>query len=76
MVGACCVRKMGEFIDHKASMITDDDPLRGLLFYQDLGFSLTLHVLQERRRRCEHPHLRRKGKSYFDHHFDHHMVKH
>ena len=27
-------------------MITDEDPLRGLLFYQDLGFSLTLHVLK------------------------------
>jgi len=23
----------GEFIDYKASMITDEDPLRGLLFY-------------------------------------------
>ena len=29
-------------------MITDVDPLRGLLFYQDLGFSLTLHVLLKR----------------------------
>jgi len=35
-------------------MITDEDPLRGLLFYEDLGFSHTLHVLKERRRRCEH----------------------
>jgi len=25
-------------------MITDEDPLRGLLFYLDLGFSHTLHV--------------------------------
>ena len=29
-----------EFIDYKTSMITDEDPLRGLLFYQDLGFSI------------------------------------
>jgi len=39
-------------------MITDEDPLRGLLFYQDLSFSHTLHVLKERTRRCEYPHLR------------------
>jgi len=50
-----------ELIDYKTSMIIDEDPLRGLLFYSDLGFSLTLHVLKERRRRCEHPHLREKG---------------
>ena len=43
-----------EFIDYTTSMITDKDPLRGLLFYWDLGLSLTLHVLKERRRRCEH----------------------
>ena len=43
----------GEFIDYKTSMITGADPLRGL-FYYDLGFSHTLHVLQERRRRCKH----------------------
>jgi len=42
-------------------MITDEDPLRGLLFYQDLVFSHTPHVIKERRRRCEHPHLRGKG---------------
>jgi len=42
-------------------MITDEDPLRGLLFCQGLGFSLTLHVLKERSRRYEHPHLRGKG---------------
>jgi len=30
--------------DYKTSMITDEDPLRGLLFYRDLGFSHTLHV--------------------------------
>ena len=42
-------------------MITDEDPLRGLLFYLYLGFSHTLHVLKERRRRCEHSHLRVKG---------------
>ena len=28
-----------EFIDYTTSMITDEDPLRGLLFYQDLGFN-------------------------------------
>ena len=28
-------------------MITDEDPLRGLLFYLDLGFSHTLHVLKK-----------------------------
>ena len=39
-----------EFIDYKTSMITDQDPLQGLLFYKDLGFSHTLHVLKERRR--------------------------
>ena len=32
-----------ELIDYKTIMITDEDPLRGLLFYQDLGFSPTLH---------------------------------
>ena len=26
-------------------MITDEDPLQGLLFYKDLGISHTLHVL-------------------------------
>ena len=39
-----------EFLDHKTSMITDEDPLRDLLFYSDLGFSQTepfLHVLTE-----------------------------
>jgi len=34
-----------EFIDYTTSMITDEDPLQGLLFYWDLGFSHTLHVL-------------------------------
>ena len=29
-------------MDYKTSMITDEDPLRGLLFYWDLGFSHTL----------------------------------
>ena len=32
-----------ELIDHTTSMITDGDPLRGLLFYSHLGFSHTLH---------------------------------
>ena len=47
------VRVQGErkFIDYTTSMITDEDPLRGLVFYWDLGFSHTLHVLKERRRR-------------------------
>ena len=38
-----------EFIDYKTSMVTDEDPLRGLFFYHDLGFSHTLHVLKETR---------------------------
>jgi hypothetical protein len=33
-----------EFIDYKTSMITDEDPLRRLLFYEDLGFFHTQHV--------------------------------
>ena len=33
-------------------MITDEDPLLGLLFLKDLGSSHTRHVLTERRRRC------------------------
>jgi len=37
-----------EFIDYKTSMITDEDPLRGLLFYSDLGLSHPLHGLKER----------------------------
>ena len=28
-----CARSWGEFIDYKTSMITDEDPLRGLLCY-------------------------------------------
>ena len=43
-----------EYLDYKNSMITGEDPLRGLLFYWDLSFSHTLHVLEERRRKCEH----------------------
>jgi hypothetical protein len=39
----------GEFIDYKTSLITDEDPLRRLLFYWDLGFSHTLHILKEAR---------------------------
>ena len=39
-------RALREFIDYKTSMITNEDPLRGLLFYQDLGFCHTLHVLK------------------------------
>jgi len=38
-----------ELIDRKTSMISDKDPLGGLLFHWDLGFSHTLHVLKERR---------------------------
>ena len=41
------VSKMRAFADHQASMITDKQPLRGVLFYQDPGFSLTLHVLKQ-----------------------------
>ena len=37
-----------EFIDYTTSMITDEDLLQGLLIYQDLVFSHTLHVLKER----------------------------
>jgi len=36
-------------------MITDEDPLRGLLFYWDLGFSHTLHVLTCQRDRDSAP---------------------
>ena len=36
-----------EFIDHKTSIITDEDLLRGLLFYKDLGLSHALHVLTD-----------------------------
>ena len=32
-----------EFIHFKTSMITGEDPLRGLLFYLDPGFAHTLH---------------------------------
>ena len=34
-------------IPYKTSMFTDEEPLRGLLFHQYLGFSPTLHVLQD-----------------------------
>jgi len=44
------LRLVRELFDYKTSMITDEDPLRGLLFYQDLGFSRTLHVLNLVRR--------------------------
>ena len=37
-------------IDYKTSMTTDEDPLRVMLFYMDLGFSYTLHIHTERRR--------------------------
>ena len=36
-------------MNYKTSMITDEEPLQELLFYKDLGFSHTLHVLKERR---------------------------
>ena len=54
-------RQIREFIDYKTSMVTDEDPLRGLLFYQSRAFSHTLHVLNDMRRRCEHSHLWGKG---------------
>ena len=46
--GICASLPMGEFIDYKTSMITDEDPLRGLLFWWDLGFSHTRHVLTKK----------------------------
>ena len=42
-------------------MITEEDPLRGLLFYSDLGFSHTLRVLAG-------------WSSGFDHQFDHETI--
>ena len=60
-----------DLVDCKTSMITDEDPPRGLLFYSDLGFSHTLHVLTERRRRCEHPHLLGLDQLMVKIHFDH-----
>ena len=44
---------VGQFIDYKTSMVTDEDPLRGFCFYWDLAFFHTLHVFKERRRRCK-----------------------
>ena len=44
---------VGQFIDYKTSMVTDEDPLRGFFFYWDLAFFHTLHVLEERRRRSK-----------------------
>ena len=41
-----CVKVL---IDYKTSMITYSDPRRGYLFYEAPGFSLTLHVVEERR---------------------------
>ena len=35
------------FIDYKTSVFADEEPLRGLLFHLDLGFSHTLHVLED-----------------------------
>jgi len=43
-VPAACGR---ESIDHKTSMIKYKVPLRGLLFYQDLGFSHALPFLKK-----------------------------
>ena len=48
-----------ESIDYTTGTITAEDPLRRLLFDKDCGFSHTLHVLQERRRRYEHPEAER-----------------
>jgi len=42
-------------------MIIDEDSKRDLLFYSDLGFSHTLHIREEGRQRCEHPHFREMG---------------
>ena len=41
----------GDFIDSRTSMLKDSEPLQGLLFSQDLGFSHILHVLKGGRRR-------------------------
>ena len=35
-------------------MIIDEDPLRGLLFYQDLSFSHILHLLKATHVRSDH----------------------
>ena len=42
-----CVNVQVELVDYKTSMITDEDPQRGLLSYQDLGFAHTRHFLQK-----------------------------
>ena len=41
-----------EFIDYKTSMITDQDPLRGLLFYKDLVFLTHFTFLKHDFVRC------------------------
>jgi len=54
-----------DFIDYKTSMITDEDLLRGLLFYLDLGILHTRHLLNEMYERgasnveqpCHVPHI-------------------
>ena len=45
------------------SMMADEDSPWGLLFSSDLSFSHTLYVLKEKRRRCEHCHLRENDSS-------------
>ena len=45
-------------------MLTDEDPPRGLMFYWDLGFTHILRGREDRRRRCEHPHLRGKDRLF------------
>ena len=37
-----------KIIDYKISIITDEDPLRGCFFYEDLGFSHTQNILGEK----------------------------
>ena len=49
--GSCALQR--QFIDYKTSMITGEDPLRGLLFYQALGFSHTLRALKGVRMYCQ-----------------------
>ena len=55
------------FFDCKTSMITDEDLLRGLSLYWDLSCSLTLHVPEEMRRRCERPAHAPQPSDAFDH---------
>ena len=52
-------------------MIIDKDPLLGLLFYEDIGFSHTLHVLEKVRRNCARISGERAAPFLIDLVFDH-----